>query len=176
MNGVNAGVESGHASYPASAKTNWRTVIDDATAAAASAPELLAPLTFAGVKIIPLGSRVSRLFVRAVLTDAVTAVATSPVVRLYAFSGDPDSPTTAKPIGRIDAATWNAAGLTLTANASPSASNMFTANGNRYTETLPSTATQIGYDCLGASFLVALTQTAAAITNGAISVEIGVLN
>lgn len=181
-NAVNPGLDSGQVVYPASARTAFRVAIADLTATAATATVLLNPLTFTGVsaQVIPLGPRSTRVIVRGRVTSATTAVATSPVVRLYAFAGDPSDLTTCTPIGRVDADTWTAAGLTLTFDATPSATDMFTntngATTYRYTNTLPTASTGVGYDCLGASFIVALTETAASITDGACALEIGVMN
>lgn len=178
MSSVNPGAESGSANHPSSAQTAWQTLIADATIDAADAEELLNPLTYAGIVTVKLGSRSTRLFVRGCLNTEVTGVTTSPTVRLYAFSGDPEIPASIKPIGRIDAATWGAAGIALTANASPSATTMITTGDFRYTEILPATSDKVGYDALGASFVVGLVQIPAVIagSGGVFSVEIGVLN
>jgi len=177
---VNPGLDSGQVVYSASARTAFRVAITSLTATAATATELLNPLTFSGVNVIPLGPRSTRIVVRARLTSATTAAATSPVVRLYAFAGSPSDLANATPIGRIDADTWTATGITLTLAASPGATTMLTNTSGgttyRYSDTLPTASTGVGYDCLGATFIVALTETAASITGGACALEIGVMN
>lgn len=181
INAVNPGLEaSGDTVYCASARTSFRVAIEDLTATAATATQLLAPLTFPGGKIIPIGPRTTRLILRARLTSATTAVATSPVVRLYSFAGTLEPANSLVPIGRIDADTWTAAGVTLTLPGSPSATTMLTVEVDsvtyRYGDTLPAASTGVGYDCLGGRYILALTETAASITGGAAVLEIGVLN
>jgi hypothetical protein len=181
-NSINAEGSSVGAYIPASAKTAFRVAIADATASADAAEVLLNPLTATGIasRVIPLGDRVTRIIVRARLTAATTAAATSPVVRLWAFAGDPNDLANCTPIGRIDADTNTASGITLTLAASPSGTTMATNESGgvtyRYSDNLPAISSKVGYDALGGRFVVALLQTSAAITEGACAIEIGVLN
>lgn len=153
----------------ASGKATSVIVVTDATATAQTAAQLMSPqtVTASNITVVRLGSGVSRALIRARLATATTAVATSPVVRVYAIvGGGGDGWTTGVPL-RLDNADSDAAGVTLTLPGTPSTTNMLADGTYRYSDCISLTAT----DLQGATFLVVLVETAASITGGACAIE-----
>lgn len=152
----------------ASGKTTSVLPVTIATASAQSAAELMYPqsVTATNITVIRLGSAVSRVLVRARLTTATTAVAASPVVRVFGIIGGADDWTAGVPF-RLDNLDSDAAGKTLTIPASPSDTNMLRDGSYRYSDAISLTAT----DLQGATHLVVLVETAASITGGACAIE-----
>lgn len=164
-----ANVLGGSTVVAASGKATSVVAITDATATAQTAAELMYPqsVTASAITVVKLGDGVTRALIRARLTTATTAVATSPVVRVFAIIGDnADDWADGVPF-RLDNLDSDAAGKTLTLPASPSNTNMLRDGTYRYSDAISLTAT----DLQGATHLVVLVETAASITGGACSVE-----
>lgn len=156
--------------------------VTDATATAQTATELLNPYSVSGTAPIWIkrGPGIRGIRVRARLTTATTAVATTPIVRvLGVMAGDGATlPTASSPNltgqaavpRRLDASTDTAAGLTLDLPASPSAT---TALGNgTYRYGTPSSKIDLE-DC---DWYIVLVERAAAITLGTCDVEVIEMN
>lgn len=132
---------------PGSGKSNWVTANSDATAANTSS--LLNPaLSTGAATILPLTipDGTTRVLLRASYLASVNTFTTSPVVRLYSVdaNGVPN---------RIDTATSNGTGVTVTCSASMATEATAT---TRYSDV----TTLTGYDCLCGSTLYALIETA----------------
>lgn len=173
----------------ASARMDIVTAITNATATAVTGAEALDLATYAGTAlvIIPLGDNVTRCYVRARL-QAVSAVATSPIVQLWVGKTDPTVNNGAVPLTfaglaglnlwRVDTSDSDAAGITLTMPASPSDTTMVTQTRSsveyRWSDWATNSGT--GYDLMGGDFLIVPHTTAASITGTACIVEVGLLN
>lgn len=150
-----------------SAKGTWVQAWANANTAASSA-ELYAPLSMTGkVTPIKLGANVTRLLIRGRIPGTTSAVATSPVVWVYGVwpsSGAPDSIDSGI-IARVDNADQDATGLTLTFQASPTASNSPTQTIDGVEYHYSDIVSLDGTDMKGATWALVVVATAASTTD-----------
>lgn len=171
---------------PTTAHGVWLTIHNDITATAATAAQLLRPLsvTSSNVRIVRVPSGAVRVRIRARYTAAVN-VTTAAIVRVYGLTPplEPSSEFTATVtdtsttfsfaddgttgIDRVDADTANAAGVTLSPIASPLGANIRDGTYS-YSDVFPYRSTpSMGYDLAGASYMMALVEQAAVLGSGA---------
>lgn len=155
--------QGGEREYTGSFKSNW--VIANSDITTVNTGSLLRPgLSTGESNIVPLviPNRATRVLVRTRFPHTGVTFTTHPVVRFYTIdAGDGatlNETLTAAALGlsvpdRIDTATSNGAGLTITGSASMARNDSY-----RYSDVTSLT----GYDCLGGSVLIALIETAAA--------------
>ena len=164
---VNSSQREGQGSSVGSVSVAW-----SGATTAASNPRTPLALT---ANIVPLavGPNVTRILLRARLTSATTAVATSPVVFVYAVYptvGGPDS-VEAGILWRVDNTDPNGAGLTLTLPGTPANTNMTEQVIDSVTYRYGTTVSLDGTDLKGARWALVVVSTAASITDGACDVE-----
>lgn len=174
---INANPSSPWAVTLTSAKSDVVIANTDATTATSGAA-LYDPLNSGGTTILPvrLGANATRVMLRARITSATTAVATSPVVRVYAIWGGNSEDWTTGIMGRIDTNDVDATGLTLSLPASPSTTNMTSQALGATTYRYGDWVSLDGTDCKGADAILVVVETAASITGGACDVQVAVLN
>lgn len=157
----------------------WTTLVSDAQATAATAPEQKAPLTFAGSSVrwvaVPPGAM--RLALRCKF--AATTVTTSPIVRVYgAWPPPPTTPdaTTNQfatggtvPISRLDS-TQTGTAITLTCTIATDISDGTYQYSDPTSWTSPVT-TAVG-DLCGCSYVCVLVTTAANVSGGSDTIEV----
>lgn len=139
---------------------DWLVCNDD-TSTAQSASDLLGPggiddSVFHWVKLAP---GTTRVYIRCRYDDGTSAVATSPIVRLFGAVSDPQTVAEASnKFRRLDNADWNASGVTLT----------LVANGTGVhhdgTDFYSDEPTLSGYDALGCRYVGVAIETASSIT------------
>lgn len=136
-------------------------VANEDTSTAQSATDLLRPggiddSFFHWVRLAP---GVTRVFVRCRYDDGTSAVATSPIVRVFGALFDPQATTEASnKFRRLDNVDWNAAGVTLTLVAN--GTGVHHDGTNYYSDE----ATLSGYDALGCKYVGVAIETASGIT------------
>lgn len=136
-------------------------VCNEDTSTAQSASDLLGPggiddSVFHWVRLAP---GVTRVFIRCRYDDGTSAVATSPVVRVFGATQDPQTTTEASnKFRRLDNVDWNAAGVTLTLVANGTGVHH---DGTDYYSDEP---TLSGYDALGCKYVGVAIETASSIT------------
>ena len=172
----NVGTGGAGAFVPCSARGSWTTVNEDAETAQ-SATDLLRPAAIddAVFHWMKVGDGTSRCMVRARQAVAAT-VTTSPVVRVFAAYGTPDSSGAFADDGtvkfcRLDNVDWNAAGLTLTLVTSGTGLNRDTSYA--YTDVMPDLT---GLDLKGAWYIGVAVETAANVDTGTVPIEVLLLN
>lgn len=141
----------------------WSTIHDDLEATAASAAELIRPLSVTSTNVhaivVPPGAK--HVMLRARWT-AAGAVTTSPILRVYGVYGTANASGWFADDGtvqtiRLDRYTTGAGGVTLTLDAT----NDLRDATYSYSAPLIHADTALPYlDCLGASYVFALTSTA----------------
>jgi hypothetical protein len=156
----------------------WKTIHDDAEAAASSAAELIRPLsvTSANVHALAVPPGATRVMVR-VRWAVAGAVTTSPVVRVYGVYGErnasdwfPDDGTVQ--LIRLDRDLTGAGGVTVTLDAT----NDLRDTTYSYSNPAIHTDTGLPYmDCKGAGHVFVLVSTAANVA-GAASIQAAFLN
>lgn len=162
----------GGTTYPASTVGTWVILHENLSSTAESATELLRPTVTtlnAGVRLLRVSGACKGIMLRARYDPTITTVTTAPIVRIYGITGDELatagvlSDTGANPPERIDALTAAAAGLTFT----PVALGAGNLRDGTYAYT--DVATVSGspfFDCRGAKWILALTETAANVSGG----------
>lgn len=169
---LGAEMQGGDVTYPASVKGSWTIIHSNLVTAAESATILKSPATYGGPAVpARVHPATTRLLVMARYATATTAVATSPVVRLYAVYG-PDASFDAGTgaflnngtviFRRIDSGTSTGTGITLTLTTAATADKICDAT-YRYSDCYDIAGT----DLLGAKWILALTETAASVTGSA---------
>lgn len=173
---LGAEMQGGDVTYPASVKGSWTIIHSNLVTAAESATILKSPATYGGPAVpARVHPATTRLLVMARYATATTAVATSPVVRLYAVYG-PDASFDAGTgaflnngtviFRRIDSGTSTGTGITLTLTTAATADKICDAT-YRYSDCYDIAGT----DLLGAKWILALTETAASVT-GSTTIEL----
>jgi len=173
---LGAEMQGGDVTYPASVKGSWSIIHSNLVTAAESATILKSPATYGGPAVpARVHPATTRLLIMARYATATTAVATSPVVRLYAVYG-PDAsftPSTGAFLNdgsvifrRIDSGTSTGTGITLTLTTAATADKICDAT-YRYSDCYDIAGT----DLLGAKWILALTETAASVT-GSTTIEL----
>mgnify|MGYP000896199645 CR=1 FL=1 len=173
---LGAEMQGGDITYPASVKGSWTIINSNLTSTAETASVLKSPATYAGTAIpARVHPATTRILIRARCATGISAVATSPVVRLYACYG-PDASFTpgsgtflndgSITFVRIDSGTSTGTGVTLTLTTAAAADKLCDSN-YRYSDCYDIAGT----DLLGAKWILALTETAASVT-GSTTVEL----
>jgi len=162
---------------PSSMNVRWTQIHSD-LAQVNTATQLLRPSTVSTTYVIPaVVTQGTRLRITARTDFAVSAIATSPVVRIYGADQLPDSTTGAWPNGtifhRIDSSNFTDVGTTVTLALAAAAQN----DGATYcwTSQLP---VDTGWDMLGAKAIMVLVETAASVTGATTGIPLyaGILN
>jgi hypothetical protein len=182
---TNANIRSGANSVviAGSAKGTWVTANTDATATAQTTAQLYAPSSIAGtskVQWIKVHAGCTRVLVRARMPKNTSAVATSPVIRVYGanmadgalIASDGTVPTDGTiQFLRLDNASVTAAGPTVTLTCAT------TTTMNDATYWYSNVVDLTGYDLLGSDYVGVLVSTSASITGGgAVEVQLLLLN
>lgn len=167
--------------YPSSVKSEWVTIHANATAAAQGASVLLRPATYSDSNCYPIRipDGAVGFKVRARMLNDVSVVTTSPVVRFYGVTGA--APTDAGVFAddgtvyfeRVDNSSASAAGLTLTLVATNTKLRDTTYG---YSNLLPTSGR---YDLRGCKWLLALIETASAVTSAtstAVQIQVQFVN
>jgi len=173
---LGAEMQGGDVTYPASVKGSWSIIHSNLITAAESATILKSPATYGGPAVpARVHPATTRLLIMARYATATTAVATSPVVRLYAVYG-PDASFDAGTgaflnngtviFRRIDSGTSTGTGITLTLTTQATADKICDET-YRYSDCYDIAGT----DLLGAKWILALTETAASVT-GSTTIEL----
>lgn len=164
--------QGGMPTYPISVKSQWFTLHADLEQTADAGAVLIAPFTStnSGLRLVPVPAGATRLLIRAKYTTAGTAP-TNPVVRImgldaHSTAGTLDTTTTG--ILRLDNADNAAAGKTLTMTVATDIGD----GTNSYTNT----SILDGIDLQGCAAVLALVETAAALTSGTVLLQGRFLN